>query len=158
MATRAPAPSPLANVETRAPKAFKLSSIAAEPFVGSARAAPLIQIESNEDSDSKSALWLGSHSIFGRFPGLAPGRFDEVEHGVPGEGEHVEGGERHGQIGLAMAEIVFEFVAMVFQDVEAFVLDLPPRAAAADDLRDVGFCDRQRSDHGRLIFHGALGV
>ena len=44
---------------------------------------------------------------------------------MPGEGEHVEGGERHGQVALAMAEIVFEFVAVVFQDVEAFVVSRP---------------------------------
>jgi len=44
---------------------------------------------------------------------------------VPGEGEEVEGGERHGEMGLAMPEVVLELVAVVFQDVEAFVLDLP---------------------------------
>ena len=77
---------------------------------------------------------------------------------MPGEGEEVEGGERHGQIGLAMAEIVFEFVAVVFQDVEAFVFDLPPGAAAGGDLRDLGFGDRQRSDEGRCVFDDALGV
>ena len=97
-------------------------------------------------------------SFFRRFSGLAPGRLAEVEHGAPGEGEEVEGGERHGQIGLAMAEIVFELVAVVFQDVEAFVLDLPPGAAAGDGLGDGALGDRQRGDQGRLVFDLALGV
>ena len=56
---------------------------------------------------------------------------------MPGEGEQVERGERHGQIALAMPEVVFELVAVVFQDVEAFVLDLPPCAAADGDLGGV---------------------
>ena len=77
---------------------------------------------------------------------------------MPGEGEHVERGERHGQIILAMPEVVFELVAVVFQDVEAFVLDLPPRAAAGGDLGDVALGDRQRSDEGRLVFDVALGA
>ncbi len=77
---------------------------------------------------------------------------------MPGEGEHVEGGERHGQICLAMSEVVLKLVAVVFQDVEAFVLDLPPRAAAGGDLRDVGLGDRQRGDESCLVFDGALGV
>src|ERR1700739_299456 len=63
-----------------------------------------------------------ARSLFRRLSGLAPRRLEKVENRMPGEGEHVEGGERHGQIGLAMPEIVFEFVAVVFQDVEAFVL------------------------------------
>ena len=77
---------------------------------------------------------------------------------MPGEGEQVERGERHGQIGLAVPEIVFKLVAVVFQDVEAFVLDLPPCAAASGDLGDVALGDRQRGNEGHLVCDCALGV
>ena len=72
--------------------------------------------------------------------------------------EEVERGERHGQIALAMAEVVFKLVAVVFQDVEAFVLDLPPCAAADGDLGGVALSDRQRGDEGRPVCDLALGV
>ena len=83
-----------------------------------------------------------AHSLFRRLSGFLPGRRQEVENRVPGEGEQVERGERHGQIVLAMPEVVFKLVAVVFQDVEAFVLDLPPCAAANGDLGGVALGDR----------------
>jgi hypothetical protein len=36
-----------------------------------------------------------------------------------------------------MAEIVLEFVSVVFEYVEAFVLDFPARSAAGDNLGDI---------------------
>jgi len=83
-----------------------------------------------------------AHSLLCRLSGFSPGRLVKVENRVPGEGEQVERGERHGQIALAMAEVVFKLVAVVFQDVEAFVLDLPPGAAADGDLGGVALGDR----------------
>src|ERR1700693_3469212 len=44
-----------------------------------------------------------------------PGGLQQSEHGVPGEGEEVQAKS------LAMAEIVFELVAVIFHHVEAFV-------------------------------------
>ena len=43
---------------------------------------------------------------------------------MEGKGQEVHGGEHHGEVFLAMAEVVFEVVAVVFEDVEALVLDL----------------------------------
>src|SRR5260370_40570429 len=54
-----------------------------------------------------------------------PGRFEQFERGVPGEGEEVQARQHHRQESLAMAEIVFELVAGIFHHVEAFLLDLP---------------------------------
>jgi len=51
-----------------------------------------------------------------------------------GEGEQVDGGEGLGQALLVMTEVVFERVAVVFQHVEAFILDLPARSGASGDL------------------------
>ncbi len=83
-----------------------------------------------------------ARSLFRRLSRFSPGRFEKVENRMPGEGEQVERGERHGQIGLAVPEIVFKLVAVVFQDVEAFVLDLPPCAASSGvkhgDIRLLG--------------------
>ncbi len=76
-------------------------------------------------------------SLFRGFSGASPGRLQEIEQRVPGESEQVERGERHGQKILAVAEVVLEFVAVVLEYVEAFVLDLPPRATAGDDVGDI---------------------
>ena len=45
-----------------------------------------------------------------------PGRFEQVEHGMPGEGEQIEGRQHHREKPLAVAEIVLEFVAVVFHE------------------------------------------
>ena len=97
-------------------------------------------------------------SLDRRFASGLPGRFEQVEHGMPGEGEQIEGRQRHREKPLAMAEIVFEFVAVVFQNVEALVLDLPSRAAAGDDLGDIVFGDGKAGHPGHRIFDLALGV
>ena len=59
---------------------------------------------------------------------------------MEGEGGEVEDGEDRGQMMLAVAEIVLEVVALGFQGIEAFVLDLPACPAAGrqcdDGVRD----------------------
>src|ERR1700693_4075918 len=67
------------------------------------------------------------------------------------EGEQIEGRQRHREKPLAMAEIVFEFVAVVFQHVEALVLDLPSRSAAGDDLGDLVLGDGKAGHPGHGI-------
>src|SRR5271169_3763143 len=62
--------------------------------------------------------------------GLQPKVIGEFGDGVEGEGQQVEGGEDGGKVLLAVAEIVFEVIALVFQGIEAFVLDLPACPAA----------------------------
>ena len=62
--------------------------------------------------------------------GLQPKIVGEFGNGVEGERQEVEGGEDGGQVLLAVAEVVFEVIALGFQGVEAFVLDLPARLAA----------------------------
>ena len=80
-----------------------------------------------EDDEARQGCEIGEEagSFLPRFARLAPRRLQDVENGVPGEGKHVEGGERHGELIFAVPEIVFEFVAVVLEDVEAFVFDFP---------------------------------
>ena len=47
------------------------------------------------------------------------------------------GGEQHGEVLFAVAEIMFEMIAVIFEDVEALVLDLPSRPGASRDLGDI---------------------
>ena len=97
-------------------------------------------------------------SLDRRFASGLPGWFEQFEHSVPGEGEQIEGRQRHREKPLAMAEIVLEFVAVVFQYVEALVLDFPARSAASDDLGDIVFGDGKAGHPGHGIFDLALGV
>src|SRR3954471_9915186 len=57
--------------------------------------------------------------------GLDPELFEAVANRMKCEGEQVHGGEHHGEVLLAVAEVVLEVVAVGLEDVEAFVLDLP---------------------------------
>ena len=77
---------------------------------------------------------------------------------MPGEGEQIERGRRHREKPLAAAKIVLEFVAVVFQYVEALIFDLPPRTAAGDDFGDIVFGDGKAGHPGHGIFDLALGV
>ena len=67
-------------------------------------------------------------------PRLCPEVFEAIADGMEGEGQEVHGGEQHGEVLLAVAEIVFELVALVLQRVERLVLDLPAAAPGLDDL------------------------
>src|SRR4051812_12611604 len=60
---------------------------------------------------------------------LAPEIFGQIADGMEGESEQVQGDEHGGKIDFAVAEVVFEMVAVVLQNIEAFVLDLPTRPA-----------------------------
>src|SRR5208337_3769687 len=86
-------------------------------------------------------------SLDRRFASGLPGRFEQVEHGMPGEGEQIEGRQHHREKPLAVAEIVLEFVAVIFQNVEALVLDLPARAPQATVSATLSF------ETGRLVTH-----
>ena len=57
-----------------------------------------------------------------------------------------------------MPEIVFEVVAVVFQDIEGLVFDFPSGSGAVGDLGDIGFVDREAGDEGPLIGDLAPGV
>ncbi len=68
--------------------------------------------------------------------GVDPELFETVADRVNGKGQQVEGCEHHGEVLLAVTEIVFEVVAVGFEDVEAFVLDLLAGSGASHDLGD----------------------
>src|SRR5919112_2847187 len=61
---------------------------------------------------------------------LAPEIFSQIADGMESESQQVQGDEHGGKIVFAVAEVVFEMVAVVLQDIEAFILDLPAAAAA----------------------------
>ena len=77
---------------------------------------------------------------------------------MPGEGEQIEGGQRHGEKFLAVPEIMLELVAVIFQHIETLVFDFPSRPATGDDLGEVvlGHGKAGHPDHG--IFDLSLGV
>src|SRR4051812_13481241 len=74
------------------------------------------------------------------------------------EGEQVHGGEHHGEVLLAVAEVVLEVVAVGLEDVEAFVLDLPSGPSAGHDLGDGVAGDGQRGHESAAVRDLALGV
>src|SRR3954466_9410172 len=64
----------------------------------------------------------------------APQIFGEIADGMEGESEQVQGDEHGGKIGFPVSEVVFEMVAVVLQNVEAFILDLPARPATGGEV------------------------
>jgi hypothetical protein len=65
---------------------------------------------------------------------LLPECFQAVAGGVEGEGQQVHSSEYSGQVFLAVPEVVGQVIAIVFQHVEGFVLDLPAGSGAGGDL------------------------
>src|SRR5450631_578796 len=57
-----------------------------------------------------------------------------------------------------MAEIVFEMIAVVFQDVETLVLDFPSRPGAGGNFGDVFTCDLEAGEESAVVSDLALGV
>jgi len=74
------------------------------------------------------------------------------------EGQKIHGGEQHGEVLLAVAEIMFKMIAVVFEDVEALVLDFPSRPGAGGDLRHILARDFERGDEGAVVGGFPLGV
>lgn len=68
-----------------------------------------------------------------------------------GEGQKVHGSEQHGEVLLAVAEVVLEMIAVVFEDVEALVFDFPARPGAGGDLCDGVARDLERGDEGAVV-------
>ena len=58
---------------------------------------------------------------------------------------------------MAVAEVVFEVVTPVFEDIVVFVLDLPAGSAGSDKERDVGFGDLKVADEGVVVNNLSLG-
>src|SRR4051794_21451328 len=56
---------------------------------------------------------------------LAPEIFGQIADGMEGESEKVQGHEHGGKIGFPVPKVVFGMVAVVLQDVEAFVVSRP---------------------------------
>jgi len=90
--------------------------------------------------------------------GGAPEIIGDVADGMEGEGQQVEAGEYGSQVLLAVAEVVFEVVAVVLEGVEGLVLDLPSGAAAGGEFDDVVGTDGQIADPAVAVGGLALGV
>src|SRR3954454_5530368 len=88
----------------------------------------------------------------------APQIFSEIADGMEGESEKVQGDEHRGKIDFAVAEVVFEMVAVVLQDIEAFILDLPARPAAGGQVDHRVGTDVEVGDEAVAVGDGAGGV
>lgn len=71
--------------------------------------------------------------------------------------EAVEGDQHAGQGFLAVAEIVLQVIAAGLEDVEGFVLDLSPGAAAGGEFGDVVAVHRQVRDEAGTVGDLAVG-
>jgi hypothetical protein len=60
-----------------------------------------------------------------------------------GEGQKVKRNQDRCQVLLAVAEVVFEVIAGILENVEGFVLDLPSCATAGGEFDDVVTANRQ---------------
>ena len=58
------------------------------------------------------------------------------------KGQHVEYKKIHRQLLLAMAEVVLDMIALVFERIEGLVFDFPAGAATLHQLAHIVFTDR----------------
>ena len=77
---------------------------------------------------------------------------------MEGEGEKVHGGEQHGEAVCAVSKVVFEAIAVVFQNVESLVFDLPAGSGADGNLGGIGLGDAQAGDEGAFVDDLAFGA
>jgi hypothetical protein len=89
---------------------------------------------------------------------LAPEIFGQIADGMEGESEKVQGDEHGGKIDFAVPEVVFEMIAVVLQDIEAFVLDLPARPATGSQFGHRVGADLKVGDEAVAVCDGAGGV
>ena len=61
-------------------------------------------------------------------------RNGQVTDRAAGEGQQVQRGQNGGEILAAVPEVVFQVVALVFQGVEALILNFPSRPAAGGEF------------------------
>ena len=87
-----------------------------------------------------------------------PQGFDQVAGPVQGEGEQVQRDQHAGQGLLAVAEVVFEVVAPMLEDIEGFVLDFPAGAPAGGQFGDRVPVHGQIGDEGVAVGDGAVGA
>ena len=69
------------------------------------------------------------------------------------EGQKVQGGEQGGQMLLAMAEIVFEVVALRFEGVVILVFHFPPGSSGLNNLSYGVIGDGVGGDESILVSH-----
>ena len=83
---------------------------------------------------------------------------EQVEQGVKEKGQEMEGRQECGQMLRAMAEVVFEMIALIFEGIVVFILDFPARTARLDD-RGYGFSGQRELGHKRVVIElGARGI
>src|SRR3954469_17018221 len=89
---------------------------------------------------------------------LAPEIFGQIADGMEGESQKVQGHEHGGKIDFPMPKVVFEMVAVVLQNIEAFVLDLPTRPATGGQFGHRVGADLKVGDEAVAVGDGAGGV
>src|SRR4051812_31977974 len=88
----------------------------------------------------------------------APQIFGEIADGMEGESEQVQGDKHGGKIGFPVSEVVFEMVAVVLQNVEAFILDLPARPATGGEVDHRVGANLEIGDEAVAVGDGAGGI
>ena len=81
-----------------------------------------------------------------RLKGQVPPFLGMVTDGMEGKRQQIECNQQGGQVLLAVPEAMFKVVAIVLQDVERLVLDLPAGAAAGGQFGNGVTGDRQVGD------------
>ena len=87
------------------------------------------------------------------------GGVDELLNGMDEKGHNVQS-EKHGrQIVVAMPKIVFEVIAMFFEDIVAFVFVLPTGSSSVSNLLDIVASNKVVGDPSVVIEHSStVGV
>jgi len=62
------------------------------------------------------------------------------------KGQQIEQEEGHGQVVLAVAEVVFDVIALVFKGIKALIFNFPAGTAAFDQIDHVVFGDLDIGD------------
>lgn len=74
----------------------------------------------------------------------------EFHESVSQKSQEIKAKQNHGEIAVAMAQVMFQMVAVIFQGVMTLILMLPACATGADHLSNILVGDGKVGDEGRF--------
>ena len=76
---------------------------------------------------------------------------EQIKESVKEKGQEVEGRQERGEMVRAMAEVVFKMIALSFEGIITFILDLPARTPGLHDRRHRFRGEGERGDKRVVI-------
>ena len=116
----------------------------------------MFKVGKNKDADTTAQLIPEFNAGAKTASALLIEPVGQLQDLVHKKGQQIEQEKGHGQVVLAMAEIVFDVIALVLKGIKAFIFYLPAGATGFDQIADVVCSDVDVGNPAIVI--GAFGA